>query len=447
LYQSVCDRFATCPEISVHRGYLPEALQGRAPDSIAWLHIDLNAAIPEVQTLEVLFDRLVPSGIVILDDYGWLVLRGQKDAEDRFFARRGYQVLELPTGQGMVVKRPRTTLTHGSLAHEAMRTAETINLDQYARVFDGIVPWSGFVPGGFTGDFLGVRTAHEFLPLTNFAPAEKLDREVKPLLPDITDGETWFEAVNWIEAARSARGQFTMVTLGANYGAQAVGAFAALRLLNPMPCKLVAVEPVPENLGWTRRNMRENGIDPEQHWLIGSAIGANNAPMLFPIGSPGSGAQNGFSTNEPAARESYVRALQSSGQVEQALTSLLLENTTGLMTNLVSGYDLPAEIKLVSCVTLRDIVSAFNEIDYIESDIQQSEILVFPPAMALLKKKVRRIHIGTHGAEVHAELRRLFVADGWNLVFDFAPNSRFETTLGRFETNDGVLTVTNPAFC
>jgi len=44
-------------------------------------------------------------------------------------------------------------------------------------------------------------------------------------------------------------------------------------------------------------------------------------------------------------------------------------------------------------------------------------------------------------------LRRLFVADGWNLVFDFAPNSRFETTLGRFETNDGVLTVTNPAFC
>jgi O-methyltransferase len=183
LYQSVCDRFATCPEISVHRGYLPEALQGRAPDSIAWLHIDLNAAIPEVQTLEVLFDRLVPSGIVILDDYGWLVLRGQKDAEDRVFrAPRLPGAWSCRQGQGMVVKRPRATATHRARwRHEPTRTAETINLDQYAHFFDGIVPWSGFVPGGFTGDFLGVRTAHEFLPLTNFAPAEKLDREVKTL--------------------------------------------------------------------------------------------------------------------------------------------------------------------------------------------------------------------------------------------------------------------------
>jgi O-methyltransferase len=442
LYESVCDRFTTCPEVLVHRGFLPEALDGRAPEAIAWLHIDLNAAMPEVQTLEALFDRVVPSGIVILDDYGWLVLRGQKDAEDAFFAHRGYQVLELPTGQGLVVKRPTGSPAPGSVPLRPSRPV--IDLGRYRDVFAGIAPWSGPVPGGFTADFLGVRTAHAFLPLTTFPEAESVDREVRTLLPDITDGELWFEAVNWVEAARAARGQFTMVTLGANYGAQAVGAFAALQALNPMPCKLVAVEPVPENLARTKRHMRANGIDPDQHWLIGSAIGQSNAPMLFPIGSPGSGAQNGFATNEPAARENYVSAMQSAGQVEQALASLLLNNTTGIMTNLVPGFDLPAEIKLVSCVTLRDIVSAFDEIDYIESDIQQSEILVFPPAMALLKKKVRRIHIGTHGAETHAELRRLFLADGWQLVFDFAPNSRFETTLGRFETNDGVLTVLNP---
>ena len=145
-----------------------------------------------------------------------------------------------------------------------------------------------------------------------------------------------------------------------------------------------------------------------------------------------------------AHRKREIRAVQASGQVDQLLANLLLHNTTGLMTNLVSGYDLPAEIKVVSCMTLRDIVSAFDEIDYIESDIQQSEILVFPPAMALLKKKVRRIHIGTHGNEVHAELRRLFIADGWDIVFDFAPNSHFETTLGPFDTNDGILTVSNP---
>lgn len=106
LYEAVVERFAPFPEVVVHRGFLPESLEGRIPEKIAWLHVDLNAAKPEVETLEVLFDRVVPSGLIILDDYGWRVLDTQKTAEDAFFAERGYYVLELPTGQGLVVKRP-----------------------------------------------------------------------------------------------------------------------------------------------------------------------------------------------------------------------------------------------------------------------------------------------------------------------------------------------------
>ena len=70
LYESVRDRFASLPRVSVHKGFLPEALEGRAPERIAGLHIDLNAAKPEVDTLAILFDRVVPAGIVVLDDYG-----------------------------------------------------------------------------------------------------------------------------------------------------------------------------------------------------------------------------------------------------------------------------------------------------------------------------------------------------------------------------------------
>ena len=53
------------------------------------------------------------------------------------------------------------------------------------------------------------------------------------LVPTIEDGEGWFEAVNWIAAAHDARGSYTMVTLGACYGAQAVGSYQALQQLNP----------------------------------------------------------------------------------------------------------------------------------------------------------------------------------------------------------------------
>src|SRR5205085_9725265 len=89
--------------------------------------------------------------------------------------------------------------------------------------------------------------------------------EVPGFPQDSGNGEDWFERANWIAAAREARGRFAMITLGACWGAQAVGAARALQLLNPMPCKLVAVEPVPENYAWICQHMRDNGIDPDEH--------------------------------------------------------------------------------------------------------------------------------------------------------------------------------------
>ncbi len=107
LYESVLARFAPYKNVSVHKGFLPQALNGQVPDKIAWLHIDLNSAKAETETLEVLFDHIVPGGLIILDDYGWTILKAQKDAADKFFASRGHSVLEMPTGQGLVVKHAR----------------------------------------------------------------------------------------------------------------------------------------------------------------------------------------------------------------------------------------------------------------------------------------------------------------------------------------------------
>jgi hypothetical protein len=95
-------------------------------------------------------------------------------------------------------------------------------------------------------------------------------------------------------------------------------------------------------------------------------------------------------------------------------------------------------------VTLKDVLGPFDVVDYVESDIQQSEILVFPPFIDLLKRKVRRIHIGTHGATVHHTLHKLFEKTGWQIIFSYEPNATHSSALGSFETNDGVLTVRNP---
>jgi O-methyltransferase len=65
----------------------------------------LNEAPAEIAALDSLFDRVVPSGMVILDDYEWAGYREQKLAEDPWFEARGYRVMPLPTGQGLVFKR------------------------------------------------------------------------------------------------------------------------------------------------------------------------------------------------------------------------------------------------------------------------------------------------------------------------------------------------------
>ena len=43
--------------------------------------------------------------MIVFDDYGWTGYRAQKVAADAFMQERGLAVLELPTGQGLVVKR------------------------------------------------------------------------------------------------------------------------------------------------------------------------------------------------------------------------------------------------------------------------------------------------------------------------------------------------------
>jgi O-methyltransferase len=105
LHASVVERFKQYPNIKVIRGVVPDVLLQESPAKIAYCHIDLNSPAAEVGALNVLFDRIVPGGIVIFDDYGWREFAKQKDAEDVFAAERGYTILELPTGQGMLIKR------------------------------------------------------------------------------------------------------------------------------------------------------------------------------------------------------------------------------------------------------------------------------------------------------------------------------------------------------
>ena len=104
LFDEVVERFSSIPKAHVIKGSIPEMLHVRSPEKIAFLHIDMNSVAPEIGALEVLFERVSPGGVIVLDDYGYMPYRAQRDAEWRWFAERGFDVIELPTIQGLVIK-------------------------------------------------------------------------------------------------------------------------------------------------------------------------------------------------------------------------------------------------------------------------------------------------------------------------------------------------------
>jgi len=321
------------------------------------------------------------------------------------------------------------------------------DMDAYRDVFAGLTPWSGQVPQGYLVDFLGTFTDVKFRPLSGLDRSSVGGDHVATSLPKLGDGsngEGWFEAVNWISAAHEARERFIMMSLGAHYGGQLVGAQHMLALVNPLPCTLVAVEAEPGNFAWIPEHMRMNGIDPLAHWLIPMALSDSHEPVLFPVGASGVGSNNCVSTNAANSRDIYARLIIRDGNPDEALRSLLVDNTTGITQPVHPGLPYMTEVKVVSAMTLEDLLGPFDCVDFIEADIQQSEIVVIPPFIEALRKKVRRVHIGTHGKDVHATLHRLFADDGWHVVFSFEPNAQHECALGRFELNDGILTLRNP---
>jgi len=96
--------FAEYPNVRLVPGVVPASFAQALPERIAYLHIDMNSAQAELQALEHLFDRVSPGGVIVFDDYGWVGNNPQAQAESRFLAEKGLPILEVPTGQGVVIK-------------------------------------------------------------------------------------------------------------------------------------------------------------------------------------------------------------------------------------------------------------------------------------------------------------------------------------------------------
>ena len=104
---SVQANFAEWHNVRVIVGAIPETLGEADPNTVAFLHLDMNCAPPEVAAAEHFWDRLTAGAFVLMDDYGYVGSEEQRRALDAFARRRDVPILALPTGQGLIIKPPR----------------------------------------------------------------------------------------------------------------------------------------------------------------------------------------------------------------------------------------------------------------------------------------------------------------------------------------------------
>lgn len=103
-YEQVRKNFAGRDYVRIVRGAIPATLPEVTAEKIAFLHLDMNATVPEIAALEYFWPKLSSGAVVVMDDYGWPRHKDQKAGFDRFAQGQGVNILQLPTGQGVTVK-------------------------------------------------------------------------------------------------------------------------------------------------------------------------------------------------------------------------------------------------------------------------------------------------------------------------------------------------------
>jgi len=92
--------------IFYNRGFIPEIFETSLnPNTISWLHIDLNSSMPTLKCLDFFYEKLEINGIIIFDDYGWKGYEDTREIIDSFLEFKKGSFFQFPTGQGLFIKK------------------------------------------------------------------------------------------------------------------------------------------------------------------------------------------------------------------------------------------------------------------------------------------------------------------------------------------------------
>jgi hypothetical protein len=91
-------------DVRIRAGLFPDTAAGLDTERFSLVHIDADLYSSVRDGCRFFFERLVPGGVAIFDDYGAVTTPGARRAVDEYFSARDEQPIYLPTGQAIVWK-------------------------------------------------------------------------------------------------------------------------------------------------------------------------------------------------------------------------------------------------------------------------------------------------------------------------------------------------------
>jgi O-methyltransferase len=88
-YDAVKASLSPFPFVSLHKGWIPASFEapGLSERRFSLVHIDVDLYEPTRDSLEFFYPRMLPGGIIVIDDYGSATFPGSKTAVDEYLAK------------------------------------------------------------------------------------------------------------------------------------------------------------------------------------------------------------------------------------------------------------------------------------------------------------------------------------------------------------------------
>ena len=96
--------FAEFDRAELRTGWIPHTFEGLEDEWFRFVHIDVDLYEATKDCIEFFYPRLVQGGVILLDDHGLITCPGARQAVLEYFEASDVRVIDLATGQGLVIK-------------------------------------------------------------------------------------------------------------------------------------------------------------------------------------------------------------------------------------------------------------------------------------------------------------------------------------------------------